>query len=176
MCGSSFILPRHQYARNAVRLNAVVKSSPTLCASKPLTRSAASASAASSAAAAAASAASGILFAPGGSSVFLVEDVERPQADVGDFFLTESDLRWGGIPRRYIRRRHSGCRGCAACQRQRHTDNPKHRYGFLRIFSLRSTFRLRHSLSPPTPASEYSTPETLFVRFAHAPGKADCAH
>ena len=102
--------------------------------------------AAASAVATAAAFGFGKVFAePGCSGVFFVEYIERPQADVGDFFLTESDLRWGGIPRRYIRRRHSGCRGCAACQRQRHTDNPKHRYGFLRIFSLRSTFRLRHS-------------------------------
>src|SRR5262249_35063086 len=85
------------------------------------TAAAAAAAAASAApAAAAASAASGKFFPKSGRfGVFLVEDVERPQADVGDFFLTESDLGRGGIPRRYFRGRHGGCCGCAARQRQR---------------------------------------------------------
>jgi hypothetical protein len=79
----------------------------------------------------AASAASGKSFPKSGrSGVFLVEDVERPQADVGDFFLTESDLGRGDIPRRYIRRRHSGCRRCAARQRQRYAGDTYYRYGF----------------------------------------------
>src|SRR5262249_35619197 len=130
----------------------------------PASATAAAASAASAAppaaAAAAASAASGKLFAESRrSGVFLVKDVERPQADVDDFFLAESDLGWGGIPRRYIRRRHSGCRGCAASQRQRHTDNPNHRYGFLRIFSLRSTLRLRHSRVLPRLLANIRRPE-----------------
>src|SRR5262249_25310217 len=64
---------------------------------------AAAASAASAAPAAAAAASSKFFPKSGRSGVFLVEDVERPQADVGDFFLTESDLGRGGIPRRYFR-------------------------------------------------------------------------
>src|SRR5262244_3585011 len=84
---------------------------------------AAAAAASAASAAAAAPAASGEFFPKSGrSGVFLVEDVERPQADVGDFFLTESDLGRGGIPRRYFRGRHSSCCGRAACQRQRHAD------------------------------------------------------
>src|SRR5262245_37610866 len=90
---------------------------------------AAAAASAAPAAPAAAAAASGKFFPKSGrSGVFLVEDVERAQADVGDFFLTESDLGRGGIPRRYFRGRHSGCRGCAARQRQRHADDSRYRY------------------------------------------------
>src|SRR5215470_18137242 len=119
------------------------RSAPTLADTANSPRQAA---AATSAAAAAAAAASGKFFSESGrSGVFLVEDVERPQADVGDFFLTESDLGRGGIPRRYICGRNSGCRGCAARQRQGHADDSHHRYDFLRMFSLRSTLRVRHS-------------------------------
>ena len=124
------------------------------------TASAATSAAAPAAAAAAASAASGKLFAESGrSGVFLVEDVERPQADVGDFFLTESDLGRGGIPRRYICGRNSGCRGCAARQRQGHADDSHHRYDFLRMFSLRSTLRVRHSRVLPRLLANIRRPE-----------------
>ena len=122
------------------------------------TAAAAAASAAS--AAPTASAASGKSFAKSGrSGVFLVEDVERPQADVDDFFLTESDLGRGGIPRRYFRGRHSGCCGCAARQRQRHADDSNHWYGFLRKFSLRSTLRVRHSRVLPRLLANVRRPE-----------------
>src|SRR5215510_5209390 len=119
------------------------RSAPTLADTANSPRqaaAAASAASAASAAPAAAAAASSKFFPKSGrSGVFLVEDVERPQADVGDFFLTESDLRRGGIPRRYFRGRHSGCGGCAARQRQRHADDSRYRYDFLWIFSLRNT-------------------------------------
>src|SRR5262252_6393034 len=111
-------------------------------------------------AAAAASAASGKFFPKSGRfGVFLVEDVERPQADVGDFFLTESDLGRGGIPRRYFRGRHGGRCGCAARQRQRHADDSNNRYGFLRMFSLRSTLRVRHSRVLPRLLANVRRPE-----------------
>src|SRR5262249_60072336 len=91
------------------------RSAPSLAdtANSPRQAAAAASAAATSAAtapaaAAAASAASAASAAPAAScksfpksrrsGVFLVEDVERPQADVGDFFLTESDLRRGAIP------------------------------------------------------------------------------
>jgi hypothetical protein len=122
--------------------------------------SAAAAAASAASAAPAASAASGKFFPKSGrSGVFLVEDVERPQADVGDFFLTESDLRRGGIPRRYFRGRHSGCGGCAARQRQRHADDSRYRYDFLWIFSLRNTLRLRHSRVLPRLLANIRRPE-----------------
>jgi hypothetical protein len=158
-------------------------------ASKRQTAASAAASAAAAAAAAAAataasaastspaaSAASGKFFPKSGrSGVFLVEDVERPQADVGDFFLTESDLGRGGIPRRYFRGRHSGCGGCAARQRQRHADDSRYRYDFLWIFSLRNTLRLRHSRILPRLLANVRRPERLLVRPDHASGKADYA-
>src|SRR5262249_8029035 len=52
--------------------------------------------------------------------VFLVEDVERPQADVGNFLLIESDgwTQRGVLQRWYIRCRCVCC--CAACHHQRH--------------------------------------------------------
>src|SRR5262249_5190158 len=137
----------------------------------PASAAAAAASAASAAApaaaAAAASAASGKLFAESRrSSVFLVEDVERPQADVGEFFLTESDLGRGGIPRRYIRGRNSGCRGCAGRQRQGHADDSHHPDDFLRMFSLRSTLRVRHSRVLPRLLANVQRPEHYWYALA----------
>ena len=164
------------------------RSAPTLAdtANSPRQTAAAASAAAASAAAAAAStasaapaaaaAASGKFFPESGrSGVFLVEDVERPQADVGDFFLIEGDLGRGGIPRRYFRRRHSSRRGRTARQRQRHADDSNHRYRFLRIFSLRSTLRMRHSRVLPRLLANVRRPERLLVRPDHAPGKADYA-
>ena len=138
------------------------RSAPSLADTANSPRQAAAAAAASEAASAAptASAASGKSFPNSGrSGVFLVEDVERPQADVGDFFLTESDLGRGGIPRRYICGRNSGCRGCAARQRQGHADDSHHRYDFLRMFSLRSTLRVRHSRVLPRLLANIRRPE-----------------
>src|SRR5215471_9264392 len=141
------------------------RSAPTLAdtANSPRQAAAAASAAAASAASAApaaAAAASGEFFPKSGrSGVFLVEDVERPQADVSDFFLTESDLRRGGIPRRYFRGRHSGCGGCAARQRQRHADDSRYRYDFLWIFSLRNTLRLRHSRVLPRLLANIRRPE-----------------
>src|SRR5262249_62043383 len=93
---------------------------------------AATSAATAAAAAAAASAASAASAAPAAScksfpksrrsGVFLVEDVERPQADVGDFFLTESDLRRGGVPPPDFPGRPSGGGGGGAPPRRRHPD------------------------------------------------------
>jgi hypothetical protein len=135
------------------------------------TASAASAtSGAASATSATASATSGKLFAePGCSGVLLVEDIERPQADVGDFLLIESDFVTRCVTRCDVARRHIRCRsggscGCAARQRQRHADDSQHRYGFLPTLSLRSLLRLWHGRPPRMPSSECSTPVALFVR------------
>jgi len=143
---------------------AAAAASAAAAAAAATAAAAAAASAASAApaasAAAAASAASGKFFPKSGRfGVFLVEDVERPQADVGDFFLTESDLGRGGIPRRYFRGRHGGRCGCAARQRQRHADDSNNRYGFLRMFSLRSTLRVRHSRVLPRLLANVRRPE-----------------
>jgi hypothetical protein len=49
------------------------------------------------------------------SAVFLIENVERRQTDVGDFFFSESNFvqLCGVLQRRHIRRRPAGCGGCA---------------------------------------------------------------
>jgi hypothetical protein len=80
----------------------------------------------------------------GRAGVLLVEDVERPQANVGDFFFTERDLGRGDIPGGRIRGRHSSRRRRSARQRQRHADDSHHRYGFLPTLSLRSVLRMWH--------------------------------
>lgn len=61
------------------------------------------------------------------SGIFLVEDIERRQADVGDFLFAESNFvtRYGGLQWYICCRR--GCGGCAACHRQRHTGKSRHR-------------------------------------------------
>ena len=82
----------------------------------------------------------------GCSGVFPVEDIERRQADVRDFLLTESDfVTRGGVPRRNIRCRTASCRGCTARQRQRHAGDPQRRQGCPPTLSLRSLLRVRHS-------------------------------
>src|ERR1700730_14864197 len=74
--------------------------------------SAAAATTAASAAAATSAAPCNLFAEPVCSSVFLVEDVERPQADVGDFLFTESDF----VTRRAVRRRrHIHCRPTGRC-------------------------------------------------------------
>ena len=117
--------------------------SATSAASAPSTTSTASATSAASAA----SAASGddVLTKLRCFGVFLVEDIECRQADVGDFLLIESDFvtRGDGL-RRYYHCRPSGCCGCAARQRQRHPDGSQYRYSFLPIPSLRSMLRTWH--------------------------------
>jgi len=139
---------------------AAASAAPAAAAAAAAAAASAASAAPAASAAAAASAASGKLFPKSGRpGVFLVEDVERPQADVGDFFLTESDLGRGGIPPRDFRGRHSGCCGCAARQRQRHADDSHHRYGFLRMLSLRRTLRVRHSRVLPRLLANVRRPE-----------------
>src|SRR5262249_34697564 len=82
-----------------------------------------------------------------------------PQADVGDFFLTESDLRRGGIPRRDFRGRHSGCGGCAAPPRQRHAHASPYPDDLLLVFLLSKPPRLPHSRVPPRLLANISRPK-----------------
>src|SRR5262249_12388666 len=96
---------------------------PAPPAAAPAAAAAAADSSASAAAAAAAAASSKFFPKSRRSGVFLVEDVERRQADVGDFFLTECDLGRGRGPRRHIRRRHGGRCGRAPPQRPRYADD-----------------------------------------------------
>ena len=77
------------------------------------------------------------------SGVFIVEDIESRQADVRDFFLTESNYRCR-VLRRCIACWTNGCPRCAARQRQRPSDS-QYRYGFRPTPSFRSLLRVRHS-------------------------------
>ena len=142
-----------------------LRASGLASAASPATASAASpatASAASPATASAASPATAPAASPPGnffadfrcSGVLLVEDIERRQADVRDFLLTESDfVTRCGVPRRYIRCWPTGSRRCAARKSQRHPSDSQHRYGFPRTLSLRGVLRMRHSR---VPSSKYS--------------------
>ena len=100
-------------------------------------------SASSTATTTAAAATSDELYAgPQCCDVFFVEDVERRQADVGDFLLGESDfVAHSSVRRRHIRRRPTGC---AARQRERQTGGPQHWQSFASALSLRSLLRARH--------------------------------
>jgi hypothetical protein len=140
------------------------------------TSSAAAAAAAAASAAAAPSAATAARILLAGArrwGVFLVEDVERPQADVGDLFLIERDLGRGGLPPRCILGRDGGRGGCTARQRQRHADGSHHRHNFFSTGSLRSLLRTWH-VGPPMPSGKCFV-AALFVRSATTPRKAGCA-
>jgi hypothetical protein len=139
-----------------LRVLADLATSPGQAAAAAASATATAPSAAATAASAAASAASAAsaplrnLFPDvGRAGVFLVEDVEGPQADVGDFFFTEGDLGQRGIPGRRIRDRHSGRRGCPARERQRHAHDSDNRYGLFATLSLRSLLLARHCLILP---------------------------
>ena len=122
------------------------------------TTSAAAAAAAASATSVAASAASAASVAAvatavsgklqaglGCSGVFLVEDVERRQADVSDFLLKESVfVSHSRVLRRHIRCRPTGYRGCAARQRQRQPGGSQQRHGACSTRALCSFLRARH--------------------------------
>jgi hypothetical protein len=118
----------------------------TAPATSPPNPAAPAAAAASASMAASAASPVGKLYAgPGCSGVFLVEDIERCQADVRDFLLTESDLvTHSGVLSRYIRCRSLSCRGCAARQRQRQPSGPQQRYSARTTVSVRSWLRARH--------------------------------
>ena len=79
------------------------------------------------------------------SGIFFVEDIERRQADIKDFLLTESDLvTHSGVPRQHIRRRPTSCCGCSARQRQRQPSGAQHWYRFAPVLLLRSLLRVQH--------------------------------
>jgi hypothetical protein len=77
--------------------------------------------------------------------VFLVEDIERRQAHVGNLLLTEKDF----MGRREILRLDLRCRSagrCRCCARQRKCNpgESQHGQGFPSTISLRSLLRSRH--------------------------------
>ena len=95
--------------------------------------------------------------------VFVVEDIECRQTNVGDFFLIESNCR---VRRQSIAGRTNGCPGRAARQGQRPSDS-QYRYGFRPTLSLRSSLAMRHGgglLFTPAPSS-ISTARLVPYRF-----------
>jgi hypothetical protein len=85
----------------------------------------------------------------GRSDVFLVENIEGRQGNVGDFLLTESEfVALSGVRRRHIYCRATGYRGCTARQRQGQPGGPQQRYCACPLLSLRRFLRLRHGDLP----------------------------
>jgi hypothetical protein len=134
---------------NAVRAQtdlAIAASSPRRAAA-----AAANAASATSAAAAAAATSAATATAPGylhaSANVFLVEQMECCEADVGDFLVAESDRLGRHVVRRllHVRRRHGRCR-CASHQRQSQSGGPQGRCsGFRHTLRLRSLLHSSHS-------------------------------
>ena len=121
-------------------------------ASATATASAAAASAAAVSAAAAvpaAAAAGKFLYARlQVCGVFLVEDKERRQTDVGELFLTERDfVRRCGLLQRQIRGRRAGRRGCATSHRQQPSSS-QNRNRFRPCFRFGACFAC-DMVSPP---------------------------
>jgi hypothetical protein len=84
----------------------------------------------------------------GCSGVLFVEDIERRQADVRNFLLTESN---------FVRCRPNGCRGCAARQRQRQPGGAQQRYCTRPMLPFWSSLHLRHDEITPIPSGQFST-------------------
>jgi hypothetical protein len=122
----------------------------TKCVAAAASTAAASVATAAASVATVATAASDKLEAGRGQcGVFSIEDVERCQADVEDFFFTEDEF----VPR-FDSPRGQICGGagrlcdCAARQRQK-SSGPQDWYGFVPTLSLRSLLRVQHE-GPPS--------------------------
>ncbi len=134
----------------AATVNAAAAATHATCTGSA--SSAAAATSASSAAAATSAAAApatpGQLYAAlSRCRVFLVEQVERGQTDVGEFFFTEHRDRLARreVIRLNVRRRHGRC-GCAPHQRKTQPGCPQRRSGGLgRTLPLRSLLHPWHS-------------------------------
>src|SRR5262245_33166921 len=82
---------------------------------------------------------------PGCPDVFLVEDIERRQGNVGNFLLTKSDfLALSGVPGRHVGWLSCGYRRCAARQRQGQPGGPQQGHGAGSTLPLRSLLLVRH--------------------------------
>jgi len=78
--------------------------------------------------------------------MFLVEDIERRQTNVGDVLLNQSDFGMCHcVPRRYIHCGPTGSCGRVAHQRQRHPRNAQDRRGFPPTLWFRNVLGTRHS-------------------------------
>ena len=107
--------------------NAASAASATSAAAASMTASAASVAASAASVGVAASVPDKLYAGLGRSDVFLIEDIERRQADVRDFLFTESD---------FVRCRPNGCSRCAAHHRQGQPGCPQQRHGACSTFPL----------------------------------------
>jgi hypothetical protein len=123
----------------------------------------------------------GKLYAFAQRGAFPVENVERRQADVGDFLFIENGngIRRSSRLRRSLLRRHDGCR-CAACHRQGRPRDSEYRQGGMLTSSLRTLLHARHSrssscceqaLAESTPLDEW-TPHQIAL-FMRGPGQSE---
>jgi hypothetical protein len=159
LAGSNLVKPGHDDPRLSTQSESALAEPAAPGRQTPAAASAASAASAAASAASAASAAATSAAATSGklltelerSGVFLVEDIERRQADVRDFFVTESDnLTRCRIRRRHIRYRSAGRCGCSgAHHRQRDPGESQHGHSFTSTLALRRALRLRHYRIPP---------------------------
>src|SRR5262245_21202970 len=86
---------------------------------------------------------------PGCPDVFLVEDIERRQGNVGNFLLTKSDfLALCGAPGRHVGCLSCGYRRCAARLRQRQPGGSQQGYGACPMLPLRGFLCLGHGDLP----------------------------
>jgi len=114
-------------------------------ASSPRCAATAAATATASAASATTAAAPGDLNAA--ANVFLVEQMERCETDIGDFFIAESDCLSRCIVRLllHVRGRHGRC-GCASHQRESQSGRTQRRHrGLGHTLPLRSLLHPWHS-------------------------------
>src|SRR5262245_53490072 len=125
---------------------AATSATPVATSAASVAASAASVAAAGVVAAVAVAAVSDKLYVgPGCPDVFLVEDIERRQGNVGNFLLTKSDfLALSGVPGRHVGWLSCGYRRCAARQRQGQPGGPQQGHGAGSTLPLRSLLRVRH--------------------------------
>jgi hypothetical protein len=124
--------------------------------------------AAAAAAAAAVAVASANTYERGCSGVLFIEDIERRQADVRDFLLTESD---------FVRCRPNGCRGCAVASDNDNPAAPNNGTAHARLFRFETCFAFDMVKSSHTFAQTFDQPinRTLGtgIRFPAGQRKAD---
>jgi hypothetical protein len=169
-----------QCNRKAVRLAGTAGAPRPAAAAATNAAPATTAAAATAAPAAAASAAPSQLLCAT-ADVFLVEDMERRQADVCDFFLAKGETLRGRIIRRLwdVRSRHSRGRR-ATNQGKRQPGSPQGRYGFAHTLPLRSWAHTSHSrflrtCKNSSPAGQFYAGQIPFARLVASSAKCHSA-
>src|SRR5262245_17349937 len=144
--GSSLAVGTYSIAPSPAASTATATPPPNRNAASTATAAAASSPTASAASAApAASPVSRKLYGGFGcSDIFLVKDIERRQADIGNFLFAESSfVARCDVLRRHVRCGRLGC-GSAARQRQRQPGGSQQGYGTCSTLRLGSLLRVGH--------------------------------